>query len=462
MFQTKIKKINQRKQLKGFTFIEAVVLIAIVSLVTVSFYSTFAVGIRNIANSKIRLVAVSLANQKMETIRSLAYDNIGTQGGIPAGNIAQNEDVTVDGKVYHINTYIHYIDDPFDGTINDSDGIPTDYKEARVTVKWGNDNNSHQQVFLVSTFVPSGVESSNGGGTLRINIMNSEAQGVSGANIHLVNNSTGVDLNTTTDSSGSVLLPGTPAGSDYQITVSKSGYETVTTLAPSPASPYNPVVDEHATVIEGSLNVKSIIEDLTSNVKIITKDALGNILANIDFNLTGGRALGTKVSDGKTGYNFNQDLTTDTDGENEIEDLSPGKYTFTLGTTASTNYELVKLEPGDDNDYTKFSLEDGVDTEIEAILADKKITSLFLRVLDEDSNPLEGATVHLYNATNTYDATATSDKYGQVYFPENSTELLSGGDYNLDIHLDGYNDDNTTVTLSDGVLLTKEETLTAS
>jgi prepilin-type N-terminal cleavage/methylation domain-containing protein len=69
---------SQRKRISGFTLIEALVVLFVVSLITLTFYETWNLGTKHIANAKYRLGATALANQQMEIIRSLIFDDIGT------------------------------------------------------------------------------------------------------------------------------------------------------------------------------------------------------------------------------------------------------------------------------------------------------------------------------------------------------------------------------------------------
>ncbi|KKP83325.1 MAG: hypothetical protein UR82_C0022G0018, partial [Candidatus Moranbacteria bacterium GW2011_GWF1_35_5] len=105
----KIKQIVKNKikyYPKGVSIIEALVLIFIFSVVTMSFYSVFAVGTKYILNSKNKIIAISLANERMEMLRNLAYDNVAVVGGIPNGLIDPDENVAVGDKTFHVITDI--------------------------------------------------------------------------------------------------------------------------------------------------------------------------------------------------------------------------------------------------------------------------------------------------------------------------------------------------------------------
>lgn len=442
---------------RGFTLVEALVLIFIFSIIVTVFYSVFNLGMGNVLEAKKRLMATSLVNQKMEIIRNLPYASVGVASGVPNGPIDPDEEEVMGGKNFHILTDIRYKDDPFDGTLGGSpdDTIPNDYKIARVVVKWGEETGS-QEVVLVSNFVPPGREEVAGGGTLAINAADSGGQGVPSVSVHIFNSETGVDINTVTDAEGHLLLPGTPASSlnTYEITLSKNGYETVATLPPYPATAFNPT-EVHATVTEGGLTQKDMTMDALSDIKIITVDPLGSAIADVEFNLTGGKKIGTDESTGDPIYNYIADLAADANGEKNIEQISPGTYAFMLLGSFDTDYKLFKVDPGDDLSENKFPLLAGVSSDITAIIADKNIPSLIATVKSDSGVVIENASVNLVNVVQGYDVTLSTDKYGKVYFPDASL-AMENQDYDISISADGFNDKNGTVAVND---LTEEEYL---
>ena len=60
-----------------------------------------------------RITARHLASEKIEIIRNLSYEDVGTFGGIPAGILEQEENIQRNGLNYLIETsvilIIHYI-----------------------------------------------------------------------------------------------------------------------------------------------------------------------------------------------------------------------------------------------------------------------------------------------------------------------------------------------------------------
>lgn len=221
------------------TLIEVVVTIALVCICFIGIYGLFLVSLDVVTGAKARAGALALASERMEQIRSLSYTSIGTVRGIPAGTTPQVETVTLNQTTYTRRTFIDYVDDPVDGTGNaDSNGITADYKRVKVEIDWSI-RNVPRSYSIVSSFAPSGIESTAGGGTLLVQVFDALAQPVADALVHVVNTTgtTSIDVTTYTDATGIVSFPGTPANSGYQITASKSGYSTAQTYSTNGQNP---------------------------------------------------------------------------------------------------------------------------------------------------------------------------------------------------------------------------------
>ncbi len=450
--------LGSRRTLSGYTLIEAMVFLFLFALISVVFVETYSVGTRLIIESKNRLGATALANQKMEIIRSIDYAAIGTTTGIPAGSLAESETISVNTVKYTVHTFVQYVDDTFDGTSGGSgaskDTIPTDYKRVRITVSWG-ELGTDQTVVIFGNFSPKGVETSSGGGVLSINILDGSGAGVSGASVHIVNATSGINTTGTTDSTGNLTLPGAPAGTQkYTLTVSKNGYYGATTFPPYPTTAYNPV-DVHASVVANVLNQKTMVMDRASDITLTTKDPFGTEIPNIGYTITGGRVLGTNPVTSATVYGFTQSGTTNASGEANYADESRGQYTVTI---TNANYDLYKLSPESPvaNGFTAIA---GSAADITAVLLDKSIGSLKITVQDQGSgNVLSGASVHVSNTTLGYDATVNTDQYGIAYFPT-SLPALSDGTYDIEVTMAGYSNASSTASVN-GALQTKTINMT--
>lgn len=449
---------NQASSIKhplGFTLIESLVFLFLFSVVSVTFFETYATGTRLIIESKNRLGATALANQKMEIIRSIDYASIGTTTGIPAGDLEENETISVNTVKYTVHTFVQYVDDSFDGTAASStDTIPTDYKRVRITVSWGK-LGVDQQVIIFGNFSPKGIETSGGGGVLSINVLNGAGNGVSGATVHIVNAPSSVNVTGNTDATGNLTFPGAPAGvQKYALTVSKNGYYGATTYPPYPTTSYNPV-DVHASVVSGVLNQKTMVMDQSSDITLITKDVFGTVIPTIGYTISGGRILGTNPVTATTVYGFTATGTTNTSGEANHPGESSGQYTVSI---SNGNYEFYKLSP-EGALLNGFSALAGSTTPVTALLLDKNIGSLKVIVKDQVSDDaLSGASVHVTNGALSFDTTVITDQYGFAYFPTALPPLLAGT-YDVSVSLSGYSNVDTTADIN-GTLQTKSITMT--
>lgn len=451
----KQKKQNKNKavvNLKGVSIIEALILVFIFSVVTLSFYSVFAVGSKYILNSKNKIIATSLANEEMEKLRNLAYDDVALQGGIPSGSIDPDKNVAVGDKSFHVVTDIRYYDDPDDGVFGGSpnDNVPNDYKIVDVFVYWGGETESEKSA-LSSRFVPPGVENSVGGGTFSINAIDYAGNPVPNVAVNIFNNqvSPNIDYSTHTDSNGNLLLQGVPGDlvQNYRITMSKSGYETVVTYSPITAG-FIPE-DPHSNIIAGALNEKTIIIDLLSNLSIETKDPFGTDIPNVDFALVGGRRLDDGTID-PGHYSYDQIDSTDGDAEFSLTDINPGKYTFDSFLFASGDYEFMKIEAGNDLDNAALNLIPGDSLDTNLIFMDKDLDSAYINVKDSNTGAvIIGASVQLRSITLGYDVTLTTDKYGYVYFPNDLLVPLQNGEtYEVLVSATNYQNETTDVLIN--------------
>ncbi len=446
----KIKKNNL-----GFTLIEALVLLFIFSLITITFYQVISVGTRYIIFSKNRLGAIALANEKMEIARNLKYDDVGIVGGACAGNIPQDEDVTENGRSYRVHTLAAYVDDEFDGTLGGSpnDTAYKDYKLVKITVSWGDSGMDAGSVYLLSRFVPPGLEAATSGdGILSINIFSDQAggAGVPQATVEITNSDLGFSETRQTDDSGNIMLVGVKESIQrYKIKVSKSDYETVETMLPYPDTLYNPV-DVHASVVAGAINIASIAQNKMADLKIITQDYLGNEIPNMDFNLKGGRKLGTKeIYPYDPIYKLDASDQTNSSGEKQYENLSPGPYTFKLADSVS-DYKLIGTDPA-----TPFLLLSEQNLDLKVKLADKNTTSALAIIKKADSDVLfSGAKVELSNVSG-YKEEVITDDNGTAFFPITEGVLFPAGTYTLKVTAEGYDDYSEDIEISENQLSEK-------
>ncbi|HUY62261.1 MAG TPA: carboxypeptidase-like regulatory domain-containing protein [Candidatus Paceibacterota bacterium] len=218
---------------RGFGLIDVIVGTALLLIVFLSLFGVLRASLVVAALARAEAGATSVAETQMEYLRGLSYDAVGTVGGIPSGAVPQTATTTENGIAYVTHTFIEYVDDPADGVgVNDTNGITTDYKRAEVTVTY-EINGLAREVRLVSNFAPPGLETTNGGGTLEIDVVNAGGDSVPDATVVITNAAVtpAVDLTAYTNIAGTVVLPGAATSTEYQVSVSKSGYSSAQTYA---------------------------------------------------------------------------------------------------------------------------------------------------------------------------------------------------------------------------------------
>jgi len=262
---------------KGFTLVEILIGIGLIVIVFTGLYSAFVFGLKAVGQSKAQSAAIALANQKMEQIRNLSFEEIGTNGGIPFGNILETEILTKNAVEYTIKTTIIYIDDPFDGLAATFDTLPADYKRAKIKVSWSGFFGG--EINLITDIVPKGIETEAGGGTLMIWALNASGQAVAQANIHLVNEQVSpfVNANYQTNDAGYFVLTRAPTSTEsYKITVSKTNFSQNRTYGKeevaNPAKPHLSVFERQLTEISFSIDELSTFSIETRSIESFDDD----------------------------------------------------------------------------------------------------------------------------------------------------------------------------------------------
>jgi len=113
---------------RAFGIIEALMAMAIMTLVLVALLGLLTVSVKAVAATKLSTIATQVANEYIEDIRALPYESV------VAGTTEETR--TVLGIEFGITTEIIWVDDAADGIGEaDPDG-PQDYKQVTITVAW--------------------------------------------------------------------------------------------------------------------------------------------------------------------------------------------------------------------------------------------------------------------------------------------------------------------------------------
>ena len=259
-----------RRGEKGATLLDTVVGTALMLVVFLGIAAAFQFSLDVVTNNKSRAGAIALVNERMEYLRSLSYTQIGVEGGIPAGIVPQVETVSWNGIEYTRRTSVLYSDDPEDGLGDlDENDIIADYKTIRVEVSWMS-RQGERSVTLIGRVSPNGVEVAVPGGILTIYVVNAAAVPVFDAQVDIINTETSpaINIRTYTNSEGVVSFIGAPAASNYQITVSRTGYSSAQTY---PVTVENPDPDpRHLTVVDNQTTSSSFGIDIVSTKTVET------------------------------------------------------------------------------------------------------------------------------------------------------------------------------------------------
>jgi type II secretory pathway pseudopilin PulG len=121
---------SRRADEGGFGLVELVVSISVLALVTLTFAGGMAAALRAYTVSRAETIASQVATEHVESIRRMAYDEVGIPSGNPPGTIVATQSRTIDGYSFTVVTDVEYV----------NDAVPTafvteaDYKRVKVTV----------------------------------------------------------------------------------------------------------------------------------------------------------------------------------------------------------------------------------------------------------------------------------------------------------------------------------------
>ena len=268
------------KSSRAFSLIEVLVSLLIIMILVSSVYSLINFSLQITADNKNNVQAISIANEKLEQIRTLPYDEIQITGIVDGVLDETYEEVIRNGK-FDVYTSVIYVDDPYDGIQNGTDStFFADYKKVTVRVSWSSRNET-KSVTMFSNIIPATEETSSGNGILEIIVVNADGVPVSGATVHIVNPNVGTIADNITDSSGVFSYsPAEPGYEAYEVTVSKSGYSTERTYSrieiTNPTKP-------NLTVNIGSKTQEGFTIDLLGQLNIKTVSGVNlphNYIAN--------------------------------------------------------------------------------------------------------------------------------------------------------------------------------------
>lgn len=379
---------------RGFSLIEMIVATAVFALFCVGIYSGIQFIFKVVYQSRLQIVEAAIANEHLEIVRNMAYDDVGIVNGSPAGLLQRTVTTTKNGLVFEITRTIRNIDDPYDGVIggNPNDTAPTDYKLVDISVLCITCNQTHP-VALSTHVGPKYLEGNPANGALFVHVIDASGDPVVGASVHIVATSTSpaLDFVDTTNNSGLLSVVDLPAGiGKYHITVSKAGYTTSGTMAPTAQVP-NPI-HPPASVVAQDVSQVTFIIDQVSSMAVESISAQCSPIGNASFTVIGTNLLG-KDPDVLV---VSSTYVTNAGGAYALNNFSWDTYTFW-----SLGYDLLGTIP-----MVPYALQPGMDQPIQLILGANTARSLLVNVRDSITlQPISSAEVQLvgtgFNTTET-------------------------------------------------------------
>lgn len=421
----------QTKLQAGFSLVEAVIVAALSVMVFGALFASFHYSLQLINQSRSKLSALAVANDRMEYFRSLPYDDVGTISGIPSGTIPQNSTTSLNGIVFQERVLVEYVDDEADGkdgtATPDSNGIPSDYKRVKVEYTWWV-GNATSSVSLISNIVPRSVESTAGGGTVRINVLDENAALLPGASVRLFNNTTTstIDVTRTSDAGGVALFSGAPAASNYEVEVTANigsqAYSTDKTYQATTSNPI-PILAPFA-VLESDVSTLTFQIGELSDLRVRTLSSLVSGSAVDEFPNLDGVASSTNVDTA-----LNSLVLADTLGVYETSGIA---YLYDITPTNLEKWESVRVAVDLPlNTSHKVQFFTGSSTSFYTLIPDTDLpgnlsgfTETIINMSDLDATLYSSIVVGITLNTTDTSETPAVDEIG-VYYRESETTLGS-------------------------------------
>ncbi len=432
--------INNNKKLFGFTLIEILIAMAIITIIAGSFFALFNTVLKLVQIKQIKIEAASLATEQMEIVRNMPYNSVGVAGGIPSGSIPQNQTLARSGTSFTVRADVRYVDDPYDGVLGGPTLLPpqqddlfsTDYKLVKFTIGW-NTVWGNGSMFFLTNVVPKGIETSASGGVLKIKVFDASGAPVPQADVDIINSSQSIALNNIkTDNNGIAFFPGAPESVNfYQITVDKPGFSQSRTYGmddPTGNVSPNPL---HASVFVGTTTEISFSIDQLSELTIATEEidpVLGVVPFGIDFIIHGAKTIGATASPDPI-YKYSNSLATDSAGGTAvISSVEWDTYTILFDQSAHGRNIVAYAPPA----HPVILWPNDSETILFTFQSPYRPYTLLVTVLNENNIPFVGATVQLTNGGD-YNEIVLTGSSGQSFF-NTPTE----GAYTITITVSGY------------------------
>jgi hypothetical protein len=281
----------------GLSFIDVLVGVSLVLIIFLGIFGAYQSGLKVVGYSRDKITATSIANQELETIRNMPYQDIGMVDGIlpvPVGALTEITTTSLNNIEYTIERRIEYISDSADGQ-GAADDCDLDYKNVEIKVSWAG-RFGGEVVLTTDVAPPNKVQEiasceAQPGGLLSAQVFNAFGLMVESPIIEIYNPETELLIVSHSPESGKRDIP--LAVGTYKVVVSKAGYNSARTYSTEEVA--NPLNFCHAgpsqVVLEGQLTPVSFCIDKVSSLAVSTFSPWGS------DNFTDYFSDGTKISE---------------------------------------------------------------------------------------------------------------------------------------------------------------------
>jgi len=279
---------------RGMTVVEMVLASAVLLIVTIGAVGGIGFAFETISDNGKRAQAAEIASRRIEQIRTLPFDSVGTRypsGGYgnPPGSILTSE--TIDG--FDVGTSIAWV----------FDGMRVSSKLVKVTVVWKGLTSAERSVKMQTRVY--GKSSLINIGTLEVLVQDwDSAAAIESAAVTVTFVPDGSEVSGTTDSDGRLLLGALSPG-EWDATASRTGY-----LAPAPGTV------SRATVPADGYTQTTVRLQRPSSMTFTVQDSNGQPLSDVTVLLTGP-------------YAYSHSHVTNSSGQTTFNDLYVGQYSYT-------------------------------------------------------------------------------------------------------------------------------------
>ena len=372
--------------------------------------------------SRLRTMALMVANERLELARHLPYGDLGIVDGWPTGKLAAFETLERGGIPWGVTTTVSSIDDTYDGTIGGSpdDTSPADYKLVEVLISCN--GCGIEPISVATNIAPLALETANGNGALFIKTIDASGLPVTEAAVTVTNDShvPAITVSDVTDNTGTLALVDLPPGAlSYKVVVSKNGYSHEETYAAGEDGIANPV-NPNVTVSEGAVTQISLPIDKLSTVNLKTIDQFCQGVGSFSFNLSGTKLLGQNPDILK----YSQGLVTSAAGYLTINNFEWDNYHIlpndeTHDVIGSFPLLSIPVDPDTTND-------------VFLVLAPKTPKGLLVTAKDGASGlPLDGANVSIVGTS----TGAVAEKItNRGHLRESDWSSAGGEVFNIDVN----------------------------